>query len=143
MDKIYFGHPICFYNTAIEAYLLERIGHRFNRRYEIENPGTEKHQKKCEEYKAAGRNAMEYFVNEVLPGMSAGVFMPFPEEKGVVEKFGAGVYLEAQVIRDAGKPIYEVRLNGSIDELVLDEARKLNVDDTRAKLKEFFKRARR
>lgn len=139
MKNIYFGHPICFYNTSIEEYLLRAIHRRFPDDH-IENPGAEPHQAKCKEYRWKGLNVMSYFTDEVLPAMDAGVFMAFPEPKGMIEKLGAGVWLEARVLRDAGKPIYEVHLTGAIDELVLDEARQMTVDETKARLKiEFAK----
>ncbi len=72
---------------------------------------------------------MLYFFEEVLPMMDEGVFLPFDDGM-----FGAGVYKEAKFLEDAGKRIWEIDVEGGLSELVLDESRKLSVEETRERV---------
>jgi len=128
MKKVYFGHPINIYGTTTEGLLIKAIERGFPD-WEVENPNQPYHGEGYQRFKAENGNGMLYFYEEVLPQMDAGVFLAF--EDGM---FGAGVYKEAQFLVDNGKNIFEIDLEGGLTGLVLNESRKLSVEDTRARV---------
>lgn len=127
-SKIYFGHTIDIYNTPKEQELVAAI-QRALPQYEIENPNQAQHQEGYERYREQTGRGMNYFFQEVLPAMEAGVFQPFADGK-----FGAGVFGEAKFLQERRKPLWEITLEGKISSLVLDEARALSVEETRKRV---------
>lgn len=128
MKKVYFGHPVSYYGTITEKLLINSMMRGFPN-WHIENPDQSIHDEGYKRYKLEKDDGMLYFFEEVLPLMDAGVFLPF--EDGM---FGAGVYAEAKFLADNGKPIYEIDYDGGLSKLVLDESRKLSVEETRKRV---------
>lgn len=126
--KVYFGHPVNFYNTPKEEELIKIIESHFPQ-FEVENPNQKYHSKNYVKWKTEKGNGMLYFTEVVLPSMEAGIFLPF--EDGM---FGAGVYKEAVFLHDNGKLIYEISFDGGITDMLLDEARKLSIPETRERV---------
>lgn len=124
MKKIYFGHPVCFFDETIEEYLISKIEVKFPE-FEIENPNNPFHKYNYFHYKEKYNNGMKYYFEKVLPKMSIGVFMPFEDQM-----FGAGVYGEAEWMKKEGKEIYQIDFDGIISKLSLDESLKLSIEDT-------------
>lgn len=130
LQKIYFGHPVNFYNTDKEKELIQRIQREFPGT-EVENPSEQRHQDGYKRYKEKTGNGMNYFFQEVLPLMVKGVFLPFEDGK-----FGAGVFKEAEFMEKSGKLIYEINLEGIITgkRMAIDYSRALSVDETRLRV---------
>jgi len=128
IEKIYFGHPIDIYNTPLEEFLIQSIEELFTG-FVVENPGDLHHEEGYQKWKRETGNGMDYFFKQVLPRMSAGVFLPF--EDGL---WGAGVYKEAEFLHDQGKPIWEISRNGYIQPMVLHLASVLSVEETRKRV---------
>lgn len=128
--RVYFGHPINTYNTGYERYLEVIIKSSFKGGWKLENPNQAKHSIGYKNYKKEYGDGMLYYMAEVLPFMDAGVFLSFDDGM-----FGAGVYTEAQFIKNNSKPIYEIS-NGIITDLDLDSSRRLSVSDTRSRVYE-------
>jgi hypothetical protein len=126
--RIYFGHTVDIYNTPKEQELVERIQRELPQ-YEIENPNQPHHGEGYKRYTAQTGRGMNYFFQEVLPSMEAGVFQPFADGK-----FGAGVFGEAKFLAERGKPLWEITLEGKVSSLELDPARALSVEETRARV---------
>jgi len=127
-QMIYFGHPVNTYNTEKEGELVAIIQKEFSD-YLIENPNQPHHQENYQKWKAEKGNGMKYYFEEVLPKMSAGIFLAFGD--GML---GAGVYGEAKFLYDQGSPIFEIDLNGKVSELELDESRFLSIEETRKRV---------
>jgi len=132
--KIYFGHPISFYNTTKESFLIKRIKEAFPE-FEIENPNSKIHRENYEKWKIEKGNGMRYFIEKVIPKMDAGVFLAFEDKN-----FGAGVAKEAEELTKLGKPTYEINFNGEIFALNLDFGRFLTIEETRKRLRNFRKK---
>jgi hypothetical protein len=128
--KMYFGHPISFYGIPIEAELVKAISSKFPE-FEVVNPNQPYFQEGYQKWKRETGNGMNFYFQEILPSMSAGTFLAFPEDR----KLGAGVWGEAENISKRG-PIYEVNLNFEIYPLLLDLTRKLSIEETRARIYE-------
>jgi len=128
MKKVYFGHPVNIYGTTAEQLLINAIQKGFPG-WHIENPNQPQHGEGYQRFKVEKGNGMLYFFEEVLPQMDAGVFLPFDDGM-----FGAGVYKEAQFLIDARKPVYEIDQDGGLSNLVLNETRKLSIEETRARV---------
>jgi len=123
--NIYFGHPICTYNTSLEGILLRAIQRRFSRDTII-NPNTPTHQHNCRKY----NNPMHYFYAEVLPYCDKGVFLPFPDGM-----FGAGVFGEMRWLYNKNRKIYEISSGGHLIKLSKPPTqRKLTIEKTRQHL---------
>lgn len=128
-NLIYFGHPVSVYNTPQEDKLVNIIEEHFPD-FTVENPNQKHHGEGYVRYKALeGKIGMDYFFEEVLPKMYAGVFLPFEDEM-----FGAGVYKEADFIKKDGKSIYEIDYEGNIKDLIIDPDRFLSIDKTRERV---------
>jgi hypothetical protein len=128
-NKIYFGHPINFYNTPKESELIQKIENFFPE-FEIENPNQEIHQKNYTKWKEEKGNGMKYYFEEVLPKMEAGIFLAF--EDGM---FGKGVFGEAEFLYKKGKEVYEINTEGKITSIdSLDYKRCLSIEDTRKRV---------
>ena len=125
---IYFGHPVNFYNTEIEANLIECIKAKFPE-FNIENPNQKIHQQGYQKWKRIKGNGMIYYFKEVLPCMDAGVFLPFEDKM-----LGADVFKEATFLDQLKKPIYEISLEEIIIPLVLNPKRVLSVEQTKARV---------
>ena len=129
MEKIYFGHPVNFYDTPKECDLIDAILKVWPNSF-IENPNQVRHQVGYKEYKERTGNGMAYFSQEVLPKMDRGVFLPF--EDGM---FGAGVFKEAMKLAELGKPIHQIKLDGKISKMYISELhRMLSVEETRKRV---------
>ena len=63
--RIYFGHPINTYNTALENELLQKISEAFPE-CEIENPNQKHHNEGYERWKKTTGNGMDYYFKVVL-----------------------------------------------------------------------------
>ncbi len=122
---IYFGHPVNTYNTKKESELIEIIEKNFPH-LKVENPNQKHHQEGYKRFKQETGIGMNYYFQEVLPKMRAGIFLAF--EDGML---GAGVYGEAEWLFNNDRRIYEITFKGDITNLILDENRKLSVEDTR------------
>jgi len=128
MKKVYFGHPVNFYDTVDEGFLINSMM-RGPREWCVENPNQQKHDEGYKRFKQEKGNGMLYFFEEVLPLMDIGVFLAF--EDGM---FGAGVYDEAKFLDDRGKPIFEIDLDGRLSKLVLEESKRLSIKETKARV---------
>ena len=126
--KLYFGHPVNVYNTPGEKRLCEIISREFPNA-ELENPNSLVHDEGYKKWKQEKGSGMKYFFEEVLPKMSAGVFLPFSDGF-----FGKGVYGEAEQISNQGGKIFEVNLEGKINIMTLDSSRCLSVEETRKRV---------
>lgn len=126
--RVYFGHPVCFYNTKKEQFLLSCIERAFPG-FDVENPNQPHHQEGYQRWKQWTGKGMDYYFREVLPTMSAGIFLPFAD--GML---GLGVWGEAEAIYNAGKTIWEISLEGKIKELTLDKSRMLSHEQTKARV---------
>lgn len=127
-EKIYFGHPITIYNTVLEQRLIACIALAFPE-HSLENPNQAHHQEGYRRWKEKTGKSMDYFFNEVLPRMSAGVFLPFEDGK-----WGTGVFREATFLKEQGKSIYEINLEGTITQMRLDDTRALSIEETCARI---------
>jgi len=127
-SKIYFGHPINFYNTQKEKSLIESIHANFAG-FEVVSPHEKFHQMRYQHYKNSRGDGMAYFFEEVLPQMDAGVFLAF--EDGM---FGRGAFREANFLNRLKKPVYEIKLEGIILPLQVDDSRMLSVEETRKRV---------
>jgi len=107
-DKVYFGHPINTYHTDLETMLITAIKGQF-KDFDIVNPAARHHRRAYAARRKETGNGMNYFIDEVLPFCDIGVFLPFQNNL-----FGAGVYMEAAILHQQGKPIYEVMYNGFV-----------------------------
>lgn len=127
MDELYFGHPLSTFDTELEDELIDSIEESFPG-YTVENPNQPQHIQNYEEWAEDG-SGMEYYFEEVLPEMDAGVFLPF--EDGT---YGAGTAAEAEFLAEHDRPVYEIGYNGVIRELDIDEMDVLSVGETRDRL---------
>jgi len=124
-EAMYFGHPVNTYNTPLETELMETLQLAFKEKH-IENPNQLKHQ---EGYKRVGMN---YYFDEVLPTMAAGVFLSFPDGK-----FGAGVFGEAERMVSLSRGIWTVtydRVIKSVKDIEVLRSRALTVEETRQRI---------
>lgn len=127
--KIYFGHPINVYDTDLERFLMARITECFPH-LEIENPNQPNHADGYNRYSASGGRGMDYYFKEVLPGCSAGIFLPFRDGA-----WGAGVFGEAKNIAERGCRIWQIAHEGFISSVNLDSVRVLTVEETRSRIR--------
>lgn len=128
-ERMYFGHHVDTYGTPEETKLILAI-ESFFPDFDIENPNQSRHGEKYHEYRSMpGRSGMDYFYEEVLPEMAAGVFHAFEDGK-----FGAGVFGEAEFLVSREKPIWEIKQDRTIHSLTLENSRELSVEDTRARV---------
>ena len=128
MEKIYFGHPINFYNTAKECELISIIQREFPH-FVVENPNNPIHDEAYHQWKKETGNGMTYFYGVVLPRMYGGVFQSFKDGK-----FGSGVFGEAQILENLKKPIYEITTKGRISPMSIDFARALSIEETKERV---------
>lgn len=111
MDKIYFAHPVNIYDQPLEAAMMQLIAHHLTDGDldAIENPNQPHHQKGYDAGAARAQQSstqhqgMNYFFDEVLPGCSACVAMPFLDGR-----MGLGVAGEAKRFLQAAKPVWMV-----------------------------------
>jgi uncharacterized protein YqgQ len=127
-DKMYFGHPVNFYNVPKEIELIKIIEKEFPS-FRIENPNQLHHQEGYQKYKRETGRGMDYYFKEVLPKMKSGIFLSFEDRK-----FGAGVFGEAEFLKKRGKLIYELTLEGKIDFMPIDYSRMLSIEETRKRV---------
>lgn len=128
MEKIYFGHPISFYNTPIESFLIGKINSAFPDS-ELINPGLPIHGENYLKWKKETGNGMNYFFREVLPSCSEGIFLPFEDGK-----FGAGVFGEAKFLSGLNKFVFEIDFDGKILPWRFEESRCLSIEETRKRV---------
>ena len=147
MTKLYFGHPVSVYNTAEENELLKIIKREFPD-HDILNPNQKCHQEGYKKYRDISlpknllensnlrdKRGMNYYFLEVLPRVQDGIFLPF--EDGM---FGAGVYGEAEFIKDRnGGQIYEIGIDSAetgiyLARMGMDKRTMLSVDETRERV---------
>jgi hypothetical protein len=127
-ERIYFGHPINFYNTPKEAELVRKIQERFPN-CDVISPHLPVHKEGYQRYKLEKGNGMLYFETEVLPAMDAGVFLPFEDGK-----FGAGVFREMKFLRERIRPIFGISLEGFLWVIDINSAEALTVEETRKRV---------
>ena len=109
MNKIYFAHPTSMYNTPLERAFEKLIAYRLvnGNAGLIENPNQPKHQVGYTEYakrvKESGTNhkGMSYFYDEVLPGCSGCVGVPFLDGR-----LGLGVAGEMKWFLERDKSVW-------------------------------------
>lgn len=103
IDKpaIYFAHPINYYNTPKEKFLIKKIAEELPE-YKIYNPNQKHNQENYQLWKKETGNGMEYYFNVILPQMDAGIFLPFFDGM-----WGAGVFGEAGFLKKNGKTYLE------------------------------------
>jgi len=105
-EVLYFAHAVNCYNTPYEKAALTLIAHAFPGAT-IVNPNRPEHQQGYEEYKkrtAVNRDThggMNYFYDEVLPGCTGVVAMPFLDRR-----FGLGVVGETKQCLGCGKDAF-------------------------------------
>jgi len=128
MEKIYFGHPINFYNVPKESELIEIIKKRFPK-FSLENPNQPHHQENYQRYKKETGRGMNYYFQEVLPKMDAGIFLSFEDGN-----FGIGVFGEAEFLFNQRKPIWEINLGGKITPMLIDYSKMLSMEETRKRI---------
>jgi len=128
--KIYFGRPVNLYDTPLEKKIIRKIQAVFSQ-YTLEDPHQQVHQEGYARCKAEreDKDGMFYFLFEVIPKMSAGIFVPFEDGN-----FGSGVYREAEQLRKYTNQVFEINLEGIISALILDPERKLSVEATRERV---------
>lgn len=110
-NKIYFAHPVNIYDQPLEAAMVQLIAHCLTDGDldAIENPNQPHHQKGYDAGAARARQSstqhqgMKYFFDEVLPGCSGCVAMPFLDGR-----MGLGVAGEAKRFLQAVKPVWMV-----------------------------------
>jgi hypothetical protein len=127
-EKLYFGHPVNFYNTPIEERLIGVIQQTFPG-CEVISPHLAEHQEGYKKFKLERENGMLYFYEKVLPKMDSGIFLPFDD--GL---FGAGVFKEAAFLHERQKPVWQINLNGLVEVLDVRVARALSVEETRKRV---------
>lgn len=127
MDTIYFGHPLSEFGTDREVQLIDVIEDEF-RQYTVENPNQPHHK---EQYKQRAKegSGMEYYFEDVLPDMDAGVFLPFEDGQ-----YGAGTAAEARFLDENDRPVYEIDYEGEIRSLNIETMDVLSVEETRNRL---------
>lgn len=128
-QRIYFGHPVNTYGTALEERLLEAISLAFEG-WEIENPNQPKHEEGYQHFKKENSNGMLYFLEKVLPQCQSGIFLPFRDGK-----WGAGVYKEAKYFTDWNFPIWTINPLGVIEYIYLQDIHPLSVEETRERIR--------
>ena len=130
--RIYFGRPVSLYDTPTEKKLMKRIQGCFSP-YKLEDPNQKIHQEGYARCKAErpDKDGMPYFLYEVIPKMSAGIFVPFSDGM-----FGTGVFREAKELWQYTYHIYEIGLDGIIKAADLNPARMLSVEETRKRVHE-------
>lgn len=124
-DSIYFAHPLNFFNTRKEVILEEKIK-LFFPNYNIESPNQKHHKENYKFWKEKTGNGMDYFFNEVLPRMKAGIGLPF--EDGF---YSAGVFGELDYLFRRGKSIWEINHYKKIKNITDPETlRVLSIEET-------------
>ncbi|MFT4326276.1 MAG: hypothetical protein ACMXYK_02125 [Candidatus Woesearchaeota archaeon] len=137
---IYFAHPITdysneYYESDIETQAIHMIETMLP--YKVLNPNQPIHAQNYNKAKKEKGNGMLYFLGEVLPLCHAGILMPFKENHLGSGLFGAGVHKEGAYFLRHNLPLYEITRDLDIIKLEkIPEHRKLNVEQTRAVLKE-------
>jgi hypothetical protein len=105
-ERLYFAHAVNSYDTPVEKAALKLLARAFPLD-EIENPNQPKHQAGYTAYRdrtAKSRDdhkGMSYFYDEVLPGCTGAVAMPFLDGR-----FGLGVASEIKQTIECGKPTW-------------------------------------
>ncbi len=128
-NKIYFAHPINFYNTDLEKKLIKEIN-LFFPQYILENPNQPHHQENYRIWKEETGRGMEYYFKKVLPKMEAGIGLPF--EDGM---YGAGVFGELEFLFNKGKSIWEINCEGKIRKIKNPDILKvLSIEETRKRV---------
>ncbi len=100
MKKIYFAHPISYYNTQMEIDAISKISKYFGSDYEIINPGNKEIQFAFEKYKKENVDYMSFFT-EIINECDLIVCMEF-----WTGEIGAGVQYEAEAMNRKGGFIY-------------------------------------
>ena len=136
--RLYFGHPLNTYDTALEAKLLAEIASQFPD-WEIVNPNRPEHQAGYAEYEKThvdgdGKpTGMGYFFEVVLPTCHGGVYLAVRDGM-----FGRGVFGEAEWQQTRGLPTWEIAPDRTVTplEAPIDPARGLTREETWARLAE-------
>ena len=130
-NSIYFAHPINIYNTSYETELLKNLENLFPES-NIENPNQKHHSENYHFWRDNSVSGMNYFLEVILPSekIIGGVYLPFGD--GMI---GAGIFKEMKKLEELKKPIYEYKNSKVAEEIkVLDESRKLSVEETRERV---------
>lgn len=104
--KVYYAHSLSLYGTPIEkkdVELLEVLG------FEVVNPNTEGHQKKCEEIRASNPSTeiTSHLIMSYFEGV-AGDCDAVAFRAHIDGKIPAGVGKEVTKAMNAGKPVIEL-----------------------------------
>ncbi len=143
--KLYFGQPLAAYNSKTVEWLIPIIQKQFPE-WHIENPNQVKHDQGFQRWKQKTGIGMDYYYNEVLPTMSGGIFLPFPDGA-----WSAGAFSEALHLESLGYPVWEITSDGVIKKTTTQNMRLwgggvLSVQQTRERNKisydEWFRRSK-
>ena len=131
IQAVWFVCPKIYWGTEREKKLMKGITRKIKRCY-VETANVPGHEKNYRKWKRDTGHGMDYYFKCVLPRMDAGVFLPFKDGM-----FGAGAYEEAETLDKNEKRIYEINLRGKIKEFILDESRRLSIEDTRKRYRQY------
>lgn len=128
---VYFAHPVNTYYGPVEEEFLELIRQKFMG-YRIINPSDPVHKAVVDKMKEKNPNAnvMPYFTGLVSPCYAVAV-LPFPDGM-----WSAGVYGEAEIAFANKKEVWVFDFHTKQLSFVnrLDPAKKLSVEETRARV---------
>lgn len=106
--RLYFAQPVSAFNSQTVERLLPVIEKHFPN-WHIENPNQPHHQEGYKYWKEKTGNGMNYYFKEVLPKMSGGIILPFPDGS-----WSAGAFGEALRLEELGHPIWKITADGII-----------------------------
>ena len=113
--KLYFAQPLAAYNSEAVKHLLPIIEKQFPG-WHIENPNQPHHQKGHDNWKKETGKGMDYYFKVVLPKMSGGIILPFPDGA-----WSAGAYGEARRLEELGLPIWKITPDGTITKTTTEQ----------------------
>lgn len=119
--KFYYAHPVCYYDTVIEAYVVGRMK---GCDLEVVNPNTPEHQE------GYAREGMDYFL-KICEECSGCVFQSFTDFT-----LGAGVAKEVESFLNRDLPVYHIMYGQFITVNDLDNYKVLSIEETRNKDRE-------
>ncbi len=112
--KMYFGHPKGTYDTELEKQILERIHeHPDFLEYDILNPNQPIYSLRAEgiRYTSPDGSSMAFF-RAIAHSCQAGIFLIFPDDK-----WGSGIFDEAEEIFYQAYPVWSIGFDGRICEI--------------------------
>lgn len=122
--RVYYAHPIWFYNTNTERADVATIEQQFG--CNALNPNTPEHDAGYNTRKAETGVGMDYFFENVLPNCIACVFRA--DIDGMIS---SGVAVEAQWFLERHIPVYEIAAGLVISITALDPIRLMSIAESR------------